>query len=134
MKNNKGITLIALVITIIVLLILVGVTLAMISGESSIFKKAVTAREETFKAQAKEVAGVVVSEVMTEYYDAKYVNKDADVKSTELVAYLKEHVTDKESEYSDWLTYAAGVFTIDDGSGITGTIGSTGALTWSDAS
>ena len=37
MKNNqKGITLVALVITIIVLLILAGVTLAALSGENGI--------------------------------------------------------------------------------------------------
>ena len=34
MKSQKGITLIALVITIIVLLILAGVTIAMLTGEN----------------------------------------------------------------------------------------------------
>ena len=36
-KKNKGITLIALVITIIVLLILAGVTIASLSGDNGIF-------------------------------------------------------------------------------------------------
>ena len=40
MKGNKGITLIALVITIIVLLILAGVSIAMLSGENSILRRA----------------------------------------------------------------------------------------------
>ena len=34
LKNNKGITLIALVITIIVLLILAGVSIAMLTGNN----------------------------------------------------------------------------------------------------
>ena len=37
LKNERGITLVALVITIIVLLILAGVTLSMVMGESGIF-------------------------------------------------------------------------------------------------
>ena len=44
--KNKGITLIALVITIIVLLILAGVSLSMISGENGILSKAQQAKEK----------------------------------------------------------------------------------------
>lgn len=46
-KKNKGITLIALVITIIVLLILAGVTIASITGENGILNKASEAAIET---------------------------------------------------------------------------------------
>ncbi len=38
-ENNKAITLIALVITIIILLILAGVTIAMLTGENGILRK-----------------------------------------------------------------------------------------------
>ena len=38
-KNNKGITLVALVITIIVLLILAGVTLSMVLGPNGIISR-----------------------------------------------------------------------------------------------
>ena len=44
MKNQKGITLIALVITIIVLLILAGVSISMISGDDGIATQAVRAK------------------------------------------------------------------------------------------
>ena len=55
LKNtNKGITLIALVITIIVLLILAGVAIATITGENGILTKAVAAKEKTSEAEAKE--------------------------------------------------------------------------------
>ena len=38
-KNNKGITLIALVVTIIVLLVLAGISIAMLTGENRITYK-----------------------------------------------------------------------------------------------
>ena len=50
-KTNKGITLIALVITIIVLLILAGVTIAMITGENGILTKANNSKNETATTQ-----------------------------------------------------------------------------------
>ena len=56
LKENKGITLIALVITIIVLLILAGVSIAMLTGENGILSQAAKAKEETEKAQANEAA------------------------------------------------------------------------------
>ena len=46
-KNNNGITLIALVITIIVLLILAGVSIAMLTGENGILTQAQRAKNET---------------------------------------------------------------------------------------
>ncbi len=52
--NNKGITLIALVITIIVLLILAGISIAMLTGENGILTKAQSAKTGTENASAKE--------------------------------------------------------------------------------
>ncbi len=49
-KNQKGITLIALVITIIVLLILAGVSIAMLTGENGILTQATDARDTNTKA------------------------------------------------------------------------------------
>lgn len=53
--KSKGITLIALVITIIVLLILAGVGIATLTGENGIITKAVTAVTQTTKAEEKEL-------------------------------------------------------------------------------
>ena len=44
-KNNKGITLIALVITIIILLILAGISIATLTGENGVLNKANKAKE-----------------------------------------------------------------------------------------
>ena len=54
MTNNKGITLIALVITIIVLLILAGVSIAMLTGQNGILTQANTAKTDTANAEAAE--------------------------------------------------------------------------------
>ena len=54
LNTSKGITLIALVITIIVLLILAGVAIAMLSGENGILKKAAEAKTKTEQAQTNE--------------------------------------------------------------------------------
>ncbi len=55
LKGQKGITLVALVITIIVLLILAGVTITLTLGENGIFKTAEKAGENYTKAQREEL-------------------------------------------------------------------------------
>ena len=64
--NNKGITLIALVITIIVLLILAGVTIATLTGENGILTRASDAKEETIIAQEKEQIALAQSSSILE--------------------------------------------------------------------
>jgi|GEM_PF-2153121 len=54
MKSRKGITLIALVVTIIVLLILAGISISMITGNNSIISRASEAKEKTIEAQKEE--------------------------------------------------------------------------------
>ncbi len=53
-KSTKGITLISLVVTIIILLILAGVSIATLTGENGILTKASTAKIETEIASIKE--------------------------------------------------------------------------------
>ncbi len=53
-RKEIGITLIALVITIIVLLILAGVAIAMLSGENGILRKAAEAKTKTEEGQKRE--------------------------------------------------------------------------------
>lgn len=50
MKSEKGITLVALVVTIVVLLILAGITITYVLGENSIFKLAQEAKNKTEEA------------------------------------------------------------------------------------
>lgn len=67
-RNNRGITLIALVITIIVLLILAGVSIRMLAGNNSILNNATTAVREKALGDVKEQVLLVVYETYTEYH------------------------------------------------------------------
>ncbi len=67
-KRNKGITLIALVITIIILLILAGVTIMTLTGENGILNSAKTAREENNKATATEEMNLKITNVEISKY------------------------------------------------------------------
>ena len=83
MKNsNGGITLIALVITIIVLLILAGVSIATLTGDNGIITQAQKAKEKTEEAKIREeqqlesLLNKITSEVPSEegYNESKNVN------------------------------------------------------------
>ena len=60
-NKEKGITLIALVITIIVLLILAGVSIAMLTGQNGILTQAQNAKTATEQASAKEKVELAVT-------------------------------------------------------------------------
>ena len=64
--SNAAITLIALIITIIVLLILAGVTLNMVMGENGLFGKANNAKNKTEVAQYEEELRMCVLELQTD--------------------------------------------------------------------
>ena len=61
MKRNKGITLIALVVTIVVLLILAGVSISMLTGENGIITQAQNAKEQSEIGEEKEAISVAYS-------------------------------------------------------------------------
>ena len=54
LKNNKAITLIALVVTIIVLIILAGVSISLVLGDNGIIEKAKEAKQNTEHAKIEE--------------------------------------------------------------------------------
>lgn len=66
MKNQKGITLIALVITIIVLLILAGIGIAMLTGDNGIITNAQRSRSNTAYREADEQMRLAYMAVRTE--------------------------------------------------------------------
>ena len=74
MKGNKGITLIALVITIIVLLILAAVSIAMLTGDNSIFSRAKESSYANALGAAKDEVSIKVTDLVADYYKAVYVN------------------------------------------------------------
>ena len=76
-KNfNNGITLIALVITIIVLLILSGVSIAMLRGDNGILTQAKEAKEKTEDSEKKELKDLAQIEANTHLDNYEYVTAD----------------------------------------------------------
>ena len=58
MKKNKGITLVALVVTIVVLLILAGVSINLVLGDNGIVKKAQDAKTKSAEASENDLKGM----------------------------------------------------------------------------
>ena len=116
---NKGITLIALVITIIVLLILAGVSIAMLTGENGVLTKATESKEQTEIGQEKE-------EIKMSYAAAKTNKGDKvaeDITASELQGELDKLNSIGVADDSDGLkvTFGERVYTIDQTTGkITG--------------
>ena len=91
MKNQKkeyGITLVALVITIIVLIILAGISIGMIVKNGGLLLKTETAKNETMKSQALEELRLLVTNVEIE--------KQGNATLTDIVDALDN---DSENEY-----------------------------------
>ena len=64
MKRNSGITIIALVITIIVLLILAGITIGAITGNNGLIGQTQEAKEQTEIGEEKEILDISVVKAM----------------------------------------------------------------------
>lgn len=108
LTSNSAITLVALVITIIVLLILAGVTLSMVMGENGIFGKANKAKEQTQIANAKEIIRTAVLENEV-YKNTGDVNAKSD---TDLLDPVKEKLQQEGYTINDDNTITIGETTI----------------------
>ena len=74
MRNQRGITLVALVITIIVLLILAAVTIAALGGSNGILTNASKSQVANELGEARDLVGLAANEGVSDYYTAIYVN------------------------------------------------------------
>lgn len=90
-KNTKGITLIALVITIIILLILAGISIAMLSGENGILTKSSTAKEETIIKNYQEQLGII-------WMGVKVENTNTSTLNGEILKQVKDEI-EKDSNF-----------------------------------
>ena len=68
MRNERGITLVALVVTIVVLLILAGVTITYALSNNGIFERAKEARDKCIKVITSDEAKVKRKQTMLEKY------------------------------------------------------------------
>ena len=73
MRKENGITLIALVITIIVLLILAGVTIAMLSGDNGLLTRAQDTKANQAIAGAKDEVALAYNDALSDYLAAQLI-------------------------------------------------------------
>lgn len=66
MKENKGITLVALVVTIIVLIILAGISISLLLGDNGIIQKAQAGGEKYKEAAIKEHLQLLAADVFAD--------------------------------------------------------------------
>lgn len=66
-SKERGITLIALVVTIVVLLILAGVSISMLTGENGIIRQSENAKDATEQAKVEELVDLAVNSLIGEY-------------------------------------------------------------------
>lgn len=111
-KNEKGITLIALVVTIVVLLILTGITLNILLGNTGVINKSKEAKEKYSSSQIKEILEMAVSEAQMDNYG----NGGRKVNYENLIGYtglLQEKVPDIDMWVnSDILVYGSYYFQV----------------------
>lgn len=77
-KEQKGITLVALVITIIVLLILAGVSISLVVGDNGVLGKAKNAKTQTEDGVAEQEIQLSINDVQAEYLEAWSSNQDVE--------------------------------------------------------
>ena len=74
-KESKGITLIALVVTIVVLLILAGVSIVVLFGDNRLIKQAEESSLQTKFADVEERANVIYADLDSKRYATGNINK-----------------------------------------------------------
>ena len=108
LKERKGITLIALVITVIVLLILAGVTIATLTGENGILTQAQNAKTVTENKNAEEKVKLAVMATISQTQDASL---DLDKLKTEVTTNYGGQV--EGTEFPVTVTIDGKSFTVD---------------------
>lgn len=140
-KEQKGVTLIALVITIIVLLILAGVSIAFLTGDNGILNKATKGASSQQVAEAKELVVTEVAAQYTTYLENKYTNSNVAQNGAAAFVATAKTVEGKYSIVAGTTDGAnAGTVTItplgkdDQGKDVTytGTINHDGSITWNE--
>ncbi len=85
-STNKGITLIALVVTIIILLILAGVTLVSLTGEKGLIKEARTAKELSEKAALEEQVELAIIKAEQKHRDPGLDDVIEEIKNNKVIS------------------------------------------------
>ncbi len=140
MRTQKGITLVALVITIIVLLILAGVTIAALGGSNGILTNATAAKQADEIGNTKDQINLIANEAISDFYKKTYLNDTSvTITATDLQGAVKEYIkAEIKSEKIGNCTVkvdtpTAGKITVvssDNKKQAVGTIAADGGVTW----
>ena len=96
-KENKGITLVALIITVIVLLILAGVTISLVIGENGIINKSKETAKTTFEKDVQESLELAIADLeisktesgekveITDLLEKSYINEEGVININKLL-------------------------------------------------
>ena len=92
-RGTRGITLIALVVTIVVLLILAGTAIAMLTGDDGIIKNAQLGKEDNDKGREKEIVTLAVGSALSE-------EEGYEIKREHLNTALANHIGTEGEDYT----------------------------------
>jgi len=100
MKNQKGITLVALVITIVVLLILAGVTISMVMGDNGVLSNSQKAKYESAKGTAEDSLSAGLSSITTDIYAGNYSDQSVNDLAQVTEDFLEAELTKQMQGYT----------------------------------
>ena len=127
-RGRNGITLIALVITIIVLLILAGVTIAMVVGDNGILTRSREAKDTTNIKKIQEEVDLIAADLVAEYH-----SKDNGLTPDTAGAYVAQEIEGKSTSELVIQEDSMGITATEDEITVKGTIQDDGHIEWDDA-
>ena len=133
-RTEKGITLVSLVVTIVVLLILAGISLSLIMGDGGILNRATNAAKTYSIASAQEKIELLIAEASYDYLQARYVNGNgslAEGKDDYILDLLSQKVGSFEG--CELEINNNELILSKDGKTVVGTFGTDGAISWEDS-
>lgn len=113
-KRSNGITLIALVITIVILLILAGISIATITSENGILKNSVDAKVSAEISTEKEMVQRAVAQSMGQNSRGLLKENEFQKKLDSEAGNEKTEVTDIGDEFEVWFKETNRVYTVSD--------------------
>ena len=97
-KSQKGITLVALIITIIVMLILAGVSISLVLDEKGVLSKAQSVEPTQIEAAIREAAALANADIIADYYSDTTATKG--VNASEVGEYMKNNFSYDKDDLS----------------------------------
>ena len=120
MKKEKGITMIALIVTIIVLLILAGITIATITSDNGIIRNANDAKEQTEIGNEKEVVDRAVIQAMGKNKRGNLVEDELQEELNRITGDGKTETNDVGEEFEVGFIESKRYYTVDKEGNVTG--------------